>query len=140
MELNRSEIQDFQGVAKGDVSLEAAAAALDENDGDLIAAFDQLWVERYGVQQMGTHKSFFQIALDVLKEEICGDKGFRAQLEACKKDPKSATMLTGAVVYLSNLAHAKGLPLDPALSTVFILYLSRLSLDTFCQYLQQPKE
>jgi hypothetical protein len=140
MELNRSEIQDFQQMAKGDVSLEAAAAALDENDGDLVAAFDQLWVERYGVQQMGNHKSFFQIAVDVLKEEICGDKGFRTQLEAWKKDPKSATMLTGAIIYLSNLAHAKGLPLDPTLSTMVVLYLSRLSLDTFCRYLQQPSE
>jgi hypothetical protein len=141
MELNRSEIQDFQSVAKGNASLEEAASALDENDGDLGAAFDQLWGTKFGVQDFGDRKSFFQIALDVLREEICGDKGFRAQLEAWKKDPKSATMLTGAVVYLSNLAHVKGLPLDSTLSTVFILYLSRLSLDTFCQYLQQqPKE
>jgi hypothetical protein len=140
MELNQSEIQNFQSVAKGNASLEEAAAALDENDGDLGAAFDQLWVERYGVQQMGNHKSFFQVALDVLREEICGDKGFRSQLETLKKDPKSATLLTGAIVYLANLAQTKGFQLDPTLSTIVILYLSRLSLDTFCQYLQQPKE
>jgi hypothetical protein len=140
MELNRSELQDFQQIAKAETSLELAASALEENDGDLVAAFDQLWVEGYGVQQMGTHKSFLQIALDVLKEEICGDKGFRTQLETLKKDPKSATLITGAIVYLANLAQAKGVQLDPALSAMVVLYLSRLSLDTFCQYLQQPKE
>jgi hypothetical protein len=61
-------------------------------------------------------------------------------LRCLKKDPKSATLLTGAIVYLANLAQAKGLPLDPALCTIAVLYISRLSLDIFCGFIQQPKE
>lgn len=130
-QLTNSEINKAQQLLRDYSPGQEAIVLLSQNDGKLDATFDQLWKEKNGVETFGEGKSLWQSTLKVLRQELCGDDGFRAQFQEYTKNPGSAPLLTGLIVSLTTLS---GLPLDPAIATVIVLYLLKVGLKIFCEY------
>ena len=81
-------------------------------------------------------KSVWETTIKVLRREICGDEGFRAQFKNYTRNPGSAPLLTGLIVSLTTIS---GIPIDPAIATVIVLYLLKIGLEIFCEY-TNPEE
>ncbi|BAY07649.1 hypothetical protein [Calothrix sp. NIES-2098] len=111
---------------------------LEKHNGNYDTSFNELWVEKNGVLVMPEGKSLWQTTLKVLRQELCGDDGFRGQLKEYTKNPGSAPLLTGLIVSLVGVAAAHGLPLDPAIATVIVLYILKVGLNIFCDYTEPP--
>ncbi|MEO0844573.1 MAG: hypothetical protein AAF063_37790, partial [Cyanobacteria bacterium J06643_5] len=75
-----------------------------------------------------------QTTLNVLRNELCGDDGFRTQVKEYSKNPASTPLLTGLIVYLVGIS---GLPIDPAIATVVVLYIIKIGLNIFCEYTER---
>jgi hypothetical protein len=122
----RQLLQDYEPAAE-------AFAILEEQQGRLDLSFDELWAKKTGqvFEDPSKRQSLWQTTLQVLRQELCGDEGFRAQFKEYTKNPGSAPLLTGLIVSLTTLS---GLPLDPAISTIIVLYLLKIGLNIFCEY------
>ena len=83
---------------------------------------------------MAEGRSLWQITLKTLRNELCGDDGFRGQLKEYTKNPGSSPLLTGVIVSLVGLASANGVPIDPAIATVIVLYILKIGVNIFCDY------
>jgi hypothetical protein len=81
-------------------------------------------------------KSLWKTTLKVLRQEICGDEGFCTQFKNYTRNPGSTPLLTGLIVSLTTLS---GLPIDPAIATVIVLYLLKIGLEIFCEH-TKPEE
>ncbi len=117
-----------------------AQHALDEiekHNGNIATAFSDLWVEKNGAVTLPEKKSLWQTTLKVLRNELCSDEGFRNQVKEYTKNPGSTPLLTGLIVYLVGIA---GLPIDPAIATVIVLYILKIGLNIFCEYTEPPPE
>ena len=108
-----------------------ALALLKENNGRLDISFDLLWEEKHGRQDYGPGESLWQVTLRVLRQEVCGDEGFRSKIYDYNKNPGTAPLLTGAIVYLVGLTT---LPINPAIATIIVLYIVKVGLNIFCEY------
>lgn len=121
--------------------IEEAIASLEKNNGNLETSFNELWLER--VDSLGTYgpgdKSLWQVTLKEIRKEVCGDEGFRGKVKDYSKNPGSAPLLTGVIVSLVGIAGAHGLPLDPAIATIVVLYILKIGLNIFCEYTEPPK-
>jgi hypothetical protein len=105
------------------------------------ASFDQLWIEKNGQPpDMPEGKSLWQVTLSELRKEVCGDEGVRTQIKEYSKNPGSAPLLTGLIVSMVGLAAAHGLPLDPAIATIVVLYILKIGLNIFCEYTEPPSD
>ncbi len=129
-QLTSAEIQEVQQILKGYTPAQAAFTTLEKNNGRFDTSFDELWQDKTGIEVYG-NKSLWQSTLKILREELCGDDGFRAQFQEYTKNPASAPLLTGLIVSVTTLS---GLPLDPAIATVIVLYLIKVGLKIFCEY------
>jgi hypothetical protein len=129
-QLTSAEIQEIQQVLKDYTPAQAAFATLEKYNGRFDTSFDELWQDKTGIEVYG-NKSLWQSTLKILREELCGDDGFRAQFQEYTKNPASAPLLTGLIVSVTTLS---GLPLDPAIATVIVLYLIKVGLKIFCEY------
>jgi hypothetical protein len=137
-QLTTSEIKAKQQLLQDYEPAQKAFATLEKYNGRLDISFDELWAEKTGqTYDPNQPKSLWQSTLKVLREELCGSEGFRAQFQEYTKNPGSAPLLTGLIVSLTTLA---GLPLDPAISTVIVLYLLKVGLKIFCEYTQPVKK
>ncbi|HBE51178.1 MAG TPA: hypothetical protein DDW76_20985 [Cyanobacteria bacterium UBA11369] len=116
-----------------------AFAILEEKQGRLDDSFDELWAKKTGqvFEDPSKRQSLWQTTLHVLRQELCGDEGFRAQFKEYTKNPGSAPLLTGLIVSLTTLS---GLPLDPAISTIIVLYLLKIGLNIFCEYTESEQQ
>jgi len=118
--------------------MEDAIATLEKHNGDLETSFQELWQEQVG--DLGTpetgDKSLWEVTLKVLRDEVCGDEGFRSKILDYNKNPGSASILTGAIVYLVGLTT---LPINPAIATIVVLYIIKVGLNIFCEYTEPPK-
>ncbi|MGF1524091.1 MAG: hypothetical protein ACFBSF_17370 [Leptolyngbyaceae cyanobacterium] len=117
--------------------MQGAIAALEKHNGNLETSFQELWQEEVG--DLGTPetggKSLWQVTLKVLRQEVCGDEGFRSKILDYNKNPGSASVLTGAIVYLVGLTT---LPINPAIATIVVLYILKVGLNIFCEYTEPP--
>ncbi|MCC5604025.1 hypothetical protein [Nostoc favosum] len=129
-QLTSAEIQEIQQILKDYTPAQTALTTLEKYNGRLDTSFDELWQEQTGIEVYG-NKSLWQSTLKILREELCGDDGFRAQFQEYTKNPASAPLLTGLIVSVTTLS---GLPLDPAIATVIVLYLIKVGLKIFCEY------
>ena len=77
---------------------------------------------------------YWKVTLGELRKELCGDDGFRGKVKEYTNNPGSAPLLTGLIVSLSSIAVAHGLPIDPAIATIIVLYVVKIGLNTFCEY------
>lgn len=145
-QLTTAEIQNIQQVlgeysASETTDIQSAITTLEKNNGDLESSFNELWDERVGV--LGTYgpgdKSLWKVILKELRKEVCGNEGFRGKVKEYSKNPGSAPLLTGVIVSLVGIAGAHGLPLDPAIATIIVLYILKIGLNIFCEYTEPPK-
>jgi len=104
---------------------------LERHKGNIPTAFEDLWIEKNGAVTVPEKKSLWQTTLNVLRNELCGDDGFRTQVKEYSKNPASTPLLTGLIVYLVGMS---GLPIDPAIATVVVLYILKIGLNIFCEY------
>lgn len=129
-QLDLTEINQIQQLLNDYEPAQKALDTLEQNNGNFNTTFDELWTEKFGTDTYDK-KSLWQSTLTVLREELCGNDGFRAQFQEYTKNPGSAPLLTGLIVSITTLS---GLPLDPAISTVIVLYLLKVGLKIFCEY------
>lgn len=129
-QLESTEINQKQQLLKDYEPAQKALAILEQNNGNFNTAFDELWTEKFGTDTYDK-KSLWQSTLTVLRKELCGNEGFQAQFKEYTKNPGSAPLLTGLIVSITTLS---GIPLDPAISTVIVLYLLKVGLKIFCEY------
>ena len=106
---------------------------LEENDGFIEASFGELWQEK-NVAQSYDREKLWKITKNKLRQEICGDDGFRNKIKEYNQNrgtANAAPLLIGAIVHLVN---SISLPIDPGIATIIVLYLLKIGLDIFCDY------
>ena len=138
MQITNSEIQAMGELMPDYTPGLEAMDHLEKHNGDMETAFQELWQEKNRQVIMGGDKSLLQITLKALRNELCGDDGFRGQLKEYTKNPGSSPLLTGVIVSLVGLASSSGLPLDPAIATVIVLYILKIGVNIFCDYTEPP--
>ncbi|MEM9216104.1 MAG: hypothetical protein AAGD25_17385 [Cyanobacteria bacterium P01_F01_bin.150] len=137
-QLSPADVQHAQQLLQESEALETAEmqgaiATLEKHNGDVELSFQELWEEEVG--SLGSDEEernkLWTVTLKVLRQEVCGDDGFRAKITDYNKNPESASLLAGAVVYLVGLTT---LPINPAIATIVVLYLLKVGLNIFCEY------
>ncbi len=143
MQLTLEEVQHAQQlVGKSNApetkDMQGAIATLERHNGDLETSFQELWQEEVG--DLGAAhpdgRSLWEVTLKVMRQEVCGDEGFRSKMLDYNKNPGSASVLTGAIVDLVGLTT---LPINPAIATIIVLYILKVGLNIFCEYTEPPK-
>ncbi|MEA5552879.1 hypothetical protein VB713_18200 [Anabaena cylindrica UHCC 0172] len=138
MQLTNNEIQAMRELMPDYTPGLEALDQLEKHNGNMETAFQDLWREKNGAAMMVEGKSLWDITLKNLRNELCGDDGFRGQIKEYTKNPGSSPLLTGLIVSLVSLASANGLPLDPAIATVIVLYILKIGVNIFCDYTEPP--
>ncbi len=133
VQLSTDEIKAKQQLLQEYEPAQEAFAILEKNQGKLDVSFDELWEEKTGIPTYGK-KSLWKVMLGELRKELCGDDGFRGKVKEYTNNPGSAPLLTGLIVSLVGIAGAHGLPVDPAIATIIVLYVVKIGLNTFCEY------
>ena len=138
-QLTTAEINNARQLLQDYSPAEEALATLEKHNGRLDVSFDELWAEAQGLQleRFGDKKSLWQVTLKVLRQEVCGNEGFRSKILDYNKNPGSTSLLTGAIVYLLQVTT---LPINPAMATVVVLYFLKVGLDIFCEYTEPEKK
>jgi hypothetical protein len=71
-------------------------------------------------------------------QELCGaDDSFRTKVKEYKKNPASTTLLTALIVSLLGMS---GLPFDPTIATIVVLYILNIGIDVFCEYTEPDSD
>jgi hypothetical protein len=133
-QFNSTEIDRYRQILQDDDSAQQALATLEKHDGSFSDAFDELLIEVSGQGQDYNLERLRKVTLKQLREEVCGSDSFRTKLQEYSKNPGSTPLLTGLIVSLVGLAAAHGLPLDPAIATIVVLYILKIGLNIFCEY------
>jgi hypothetical protein len=136
-QLTTTEINDYREILQGDGSAQKALDSLEKYNGRFYDSFDELLREASGQPQDYDLERLRKVTLKQLREEVCGDDSFRTKLQEYSKNPGSTPLLTGLIVSLVGLAAAHGLPLDPAIATIVVLYILKIGLNIFCQYSEE---
>jgi hypothetical protein len=131
--LSTDEIKAKQQLLQEYEPAQEAFAILEKNQGRLDTSFDELWEDKNGITTYDK-KSLWKVILGELRKELCGDDGFRGKVKDYTNNPGSAPLLTGLIVSLVGIAGANGLPLDPAIATIIVLYVVKIGLNTYCEY------
>jgi|GEM_PF-284783 len=141
IKLSTSEIQEKRQLLQNYEPAQKALAMLEQNQGKIAASFDALWEEKFGIPTYEKgKKSVWKVFLEQLRKELCGDDGFRNKVKDYTNNPGSAPLLTGLIVSLVGIAGAHGLPLDPAIATIVVLYIVKIGLNTYCEYTEPTSE
>jgi hypothetical protein len=129
-QLSLDEIKSARELLKEYQPANKAIDAVERHNGNLETSFEELWIEKNGQSAMGV-KKIWQTTLDVLRDELCGNEGFRARLSDYTKSPENAVLLTAAITSLMALT---AIPLDPSIATIVVLYILKISLNVYCKY------
>ena len=133
-QLTESEIKSAQQLLAGNIDAQKALATLEKNDSRLDVSFDKLWQENNGTETFTKGKSLWKVMLGEIRKELCGNDGFRGKVKEYTNNPGSAPLLTGLIVSLVGIGGVHGLPIDPAIATIIVLYVVKIGLNTFCEY------
>lgn len=134
-QLTPAEIENISQLLQDYTPAQKAIASLSETNGNLEKSFEDLWVERHGTQEFGTVK-LWQSTLTVFRQELCGKEGFKNQVKEYQKNPTSAPLLTGLIIAVVS---SVGLPIDPAIATVIVLYILKVGINIFCEYINSAE-
>ncbi|MBW4508957.1 MAG: hypothetical protein KME64_20935 [Scytonematopsis contorta HA4267-MV1] len=135
IQLTTTEINSAREVLQDYEPAQHALENLQRHSGNVKRSFQDLWIEKNSPSPITQEReSLWEVTLRVLREELCGDEGFRGQLSDYTKNPGSSPLLTGLIVSLVGIAGTQGLPLDPAIATVVVLYILKIGLNIFCEY------
>ncbi|MDZ8025956.1 MAG: hypothetical protein RMX97_14875 [Nostoc sp. DedQUE11] len=129
-QLTLDEIKSARELLKEYQPANKAIDAVERHNGNLDRSFEELWIEKNGNPTMGG-KKIWQTTLDVLRDELCSNEGFRARLSDYTKSPENAVLLTAAITSLMALT---AIPLDPLIATIVILYILKIGLNVYCKY------
>ncbi|NJO74296.1 MAG: hypothetical protein HC833_11380 [Leptolyngbyaceae cyanobacterium RM1_406_9] len=132
MQLTETELLQVQQTLRDYAPSQPAIATLIDQEGDLDASLEQLLRSQLGTVTF-ERQSLKQVTLEVLREQLCGDEGFRQKLKEYMQDKESTPLLTGLIIYLAGQV-VLPFPIDPALATLAVLYISKVSLEVFCRY------
>ena len=136
-QLTSTEINQKRQLLQNYDPAQEALTVLEQNQGQLDQAFDQLWNQTHESKTFGDEKrSLWKVTLEVLRTEICGDEGFRSKILDYNKNPGSASLLTGLIVYLVEVTT---IAISPAIATIIVLYIIKVGLNIFCQYTKPPE-
>ena len=103
-QLTLTQIQETKLLLKDNIDAQKAIAVLEKHNGRLDTTFDQLWNEKSGIPFYDPNRpSLWEVTIQQLRQEICGDEGFRTQISKYNKNPGTAPLLTGLIVYLVGL-------------------------------------
>ena len=134
-QLSTAEINDYREIFPKDDPAQEVLAILDKNNGSFDDSLTEIYSEKFGsLPDMPEGKSLLQITLKQLRQEVCEDEGFRAQVSEYNNNPRSVPLLTGLIVSLVGVAAAQGFPLERAIATVVVLYILKIGLNVFCEY------
>jgi hypothetical protein len=132
MQLTPTELSAIQQTLHDYAPAQTAIATLTQANGDLDTS-----LETYLRSQMGTvtygDRSLRQVTLEVLRNELCSDEGFRGKITEYSKNKDSAPLLTGLIVYLATQV-VLPIPIDPGIATLVVLYITKVGLNIFCEY------
>jgi hypothetical protein len=138
MQLDSAELSQIQRILQDYEPSQSAIATLADFDGDLDASLEELLRSQMETATF-QNKSLKEITLQVLREQLCGNEGFRQKLGEYMKNKESTPLLTGLIIYLASKV-VLPFPIDPALATIIVLYISKLGLEIFCRYTEpDPK-
>ena len=135
--LTPAEINEKRMMLQDYAPAQEALAILEKNNGRIDTSFDELWFrgEKMEIpEQPKSGKSLLQVTMKTLRAELCGDEGLRAQFKEYTKNPGSTPLLTGLIVAIVSLGASAGIPIDPSIATIIVLYLLKISLNIFCEY------
>jgi hypothetical protein len=130
-QLTQEEINSVRELLKNYQPGQQAIATLDHHHGNFGTSFEDLWIQKNGQTSMTRGKNIWQTTLDVVRDELCGDEGFRARLSDYTKSPENAVLLTATITSLMALS---AIPLDPSIATIIVLYILKIGLNIYCQY------
>lgn len=91
-----------------------------------------------GLPQVVAHArpNIWQLFKKRIQAEVCGeDDSIRSMIQALKKNPGNAALVTGAITYVINLSGIP-FPIEPALATGIVLYIAHIGIDVFCEWSQ----
>ncbi len=130
-QLTTSEINEKQQLLQNESFAQEAFTNLKLYNGKLDEAFDKLWAEANGVESFGPQRSLWEVTLKVLRQELCGNEGFRGKLSEYIKKPEDAALLTALIISVVQLTT---LPINPAIATIIVLYILKVGISIFCEY------
>ncbi len=130
-QLTAAEIQNISQLLQDYAPDQKTLAILNVTNGDLEKSFEELWTEQHGKQDFDKTK-LWQSTVTVFRQELCGKEGFQNQVKEYNKNPTSAPLLTGLIV---SVVHLVGFPIDPAIATVVVLYILKVGINIFCDYI-----
>ena len=130
-QLTQAEIQNVSKLLLDYAPAQKTLTLINETNGDLEKSFEELWTEQHGQQDFDKTK-LWQSTVTVLSQDLCGKEGFQNQVKDYNKNPTSAPLLTGLIV---SVVHSVGIPIDPAIATVVILYILKVGINIFCDYI-----
>ncbi|MFB2971946.1 hypothetical protein ACE1CD_23555 [Aerosakkonema sp. BLCC-F183] len=130
-ELTTSEINEKQQLLQNESFAQEAFTTLKQYDGKLDETFDKLWTEVNGLQSFGPQKSLWEVTLKVIRQELCGNEGFRGKLSEYIKKPPDAALLTALIISVVQLTT---LPINPAIATIIVLHILKIGIGIFCEY------
>ena len=131
--LTPAEMNEMRQMLQDYTPAQEAFAMLEKHKGRLDTSFDELWFKNNNLESYN-RKSLWQTTLKVLRAELCGNDGLRAQFKDYTKNPGSAPLLTGLIVAVVGLGASSGIPIDPSIATIVVLYLLKIGLNIFCEY------
>ena len=131
--LTHAEMNEMRQMLQDYAPAQEAFAMLEKHNGRLDSSFDELWFENNNLESYN-RKSLWQVTLKTLRAELCGNDGLRAQFKDYTKNPGSTPLLTGLIVAIVGLGASSGIPIDPSIATIVVLYLLKISLNIFCEY------
>lgn len=131
-QLTPTELQNLSQLLQDYTPAQKALTTLQQTNGNLEQSFEELWLEEHGSQEFGTAK-LWQSTLTVFRQELCGKEGFQNQVKEFNKNPTSAPLLTEIIVAVVS---SSGVPIDPAIATVIVLYILKVGINIFCEYIK----
>ncbi|MCA1993409.1 MAG: hypothetical protein LDL41_15420 [Coleofasciculus sp. S288] len=132
-QLTTTEINSYRELLPGD-DYQEALATLEKHNGKVYSSLEELWGKAIGQPQSYNLARLRQATLKQWRQDLCGDDSFRMKVQEYSKKPRSTPLLTGLIVYLVAMVGRGGIPIDPAIATVVVLYILKIGLNIFCEY------
>lgn len=100
-QLTTTEINVAREILENYDPAQHALENLQRHNGNVERSFQDLWIEKNGSpENIPENKSLWQVAINVLRSELCGDEGFRGQISEYTKNPGNSPLLAGLIVSL----------------------------------------
>lgn len=130
-QLSTTQIAQYREVLPNDASFQEVLTQIEQHNGDIDSCLDEILLNKFGAP-IDYQKSLREVILNRLRKELCGaDDSFRTKVQEYKRNPASAPLLTGLIISLLGMT---GVPLDPTIATMIVLYIVHVGIDIFCEY------